>query len=211
MNTTLYNISGKEKGKIDLPPVFETKFSQELLHEVVTGYLTNQRSGTHSTKTRGEVSGGGIKPWKQKGTGNARSGSIRSPLWRKGGIIFGPRPKDYSQRIPKRKKRAALNMSLASKFKDGDVIVIEELKLEEAKTKKIAELLKNLKIENAKILLVGEKNDNKLKLAARNIPNLVLNEVKNMNAYETMWADKVVFTSAAIEELKKPGTVGKDK
>ncbi|MCX5781998.1 MAG: 50S ribosomal protein L4 [Elusimicrobia bacterium] len=203
MDITLYNMSGKEKGKIELPPVFDTKVSPTLLHEVIVGYLSNQRSGTHSTKTRGEVSGGGVKPWKQKGTGNARAGSIRSPLWRKGGITFGPKPRDYSQRVPKQKKRVTLNMALASKFKDGNIIVVDDIKIEEAKTKKVAEILKNLKIENNKVLLVGEKNEEKLKLATKNLPNFILSEVKNMNAYETMWADKIIFTANAIEQLRK--------
>ncbi len=203
MDTTLFNRAGKEKGKIELPAVFDTKISPTLLHEVIVGYLSNQRAGTHSTKTRGEVSGGGVKPWKQKGTGNARAGSIRSPLWRKGGIAFGPKPRDYSQRVPKQKKHVTLNMAIASKFKDGNIIVVDDIKIEEAKTKKVAAILKNLKIENNKVLLVGEKNERKLKLATKNIPNFILSEVKNMNAYETLWAEKVVFTSAAIEELKK--------
>jgi len=203
MNTVIYNISGKEKGKIELPGYFETKVSPSLLHQVVVGYQANQRSGTHSTKTRGEVSGGGAKPWKQKGTGNARAGSNRSPLWRKGGIIFGPRPKDYSQKISKQKRNLALKMALSTKLQLNGIVVLDNLKIEEAKTKKVAEILKNLKILGSKVLLVLEKSEEKLRLASRNIPDLVIKEAKNMNAYEVMWADKILFTEAAIEMLKK--------
>ena len=203
MNTSIYNISGKEKGKIELPAYFETKVSPSLLHQVVVGYQANQRSGTHSTKTRGEVSGGGAKPWKQKGTGNARAGSNRSPLWRKGGIIFGPRPKDYSQKISKQKRNLALKMALSTKLQGNGIIVLDSLKIEEAKTKKVAEILKNLKINGSKVLLVLEKAEEKLRLASRNIQGLVIKEAKSINAYEVMWADKMLFTEGAIEALKK--------
>jgi large subunit ribosomal protein L4 len=167
------------------------------------GYLANQRSGTHSTKTRGEVSGGGAKPWKQKGTGNARAGSNRSPLWRKGGIIFGPRPKDYSHRISKQKRNLALKMALSTKLHLNGIVVLDSFKIEEVKTKKVVEILKNLKINGSKVLLVVEKAEEKLRLASRNIPDLVIIEAKNMNAYEVMWADKIIFTEDAIEALKK--------
>ena len=203
MNTAIYNVSGKEKGKIELPEYFEIKVKPNLLHQVVVGYQANQRSGTHSTKTRGEVSGGGAKPWKQKGTGNARAGSNRSPLWRKGGIIFGPRPKDYSQKISKQKRNLALKMALSTKLQLNGIVVLDEIKIEEIKTKKVAEILKNLKINGSKVVLIVEKSENKLRLASRNIPNLVITEAKNMNAYEVMWADTLLFTEGAIAVLKK--------
>ena len=203
MQMPILTISGKEKGKIELPQVFDTKISPTLLHEIVVGHLSNQRSGTHFTKTRGEVSGGGAKPWKQKGTGNARAGSNRSPLWRKGGIIFGPRPRDYYQNISQQKRKLSVKMVLSSKLKSGDIIVLDEMKLEEAKTKKMAEILKNLKVNGKKALFVVEKSDEKLKRAMRNLPNVALKEVRNISAYELLWAHKIVFTSGAIEELKK--------
>lgn len=203
MNTAVYNNSGKEKGTIELPKAFEAKVSRSLLHEVVLGYLSNQREGSHSTKTRGEVSGGGAKPWKQKGTGNARAGSNRSPLWRKGGIIFGPRPKDYYTRVSQTKRNLSLQMALTLKLQSGDLMVLDSLKLEEAKTKRVAEILKKLKIEGKKILLVVDKADEKLRIASRNIPDFKVCEQKNINTFEVMRADKVVFTESAIEELKK--------
>ncbi len=196
-------MAGKEKGKVELPGIFETKVSTALLHEVVQGYLSNQRSGTHFTKTRSEVSGGGSKPWKQKGTGNARAGSNRSPLWRKGGIIFGPRPRDYSQNISQQKRRQSVNMALSSKFQSGNVLVLEDLKIDEPKTKKAAEILKNLKVEGKRVLVGVEKDDGKLRRAMRNIPNVVLKEIKNLSAYEILWANKIILTSGAIEQLKK--------
>lgn len=211
MNTSIYNIAGKETGKIELPGLFETKASPDLLHEVITAYLASQRAGTHSTKTRGEVSGGGAKPWKQKGTGNARAGSNRSPLWRKGGIIFGPRPKDYGVRISKQKRRLTLHMALSEKLKENNIIVLDGLKLEEIKTKKIAEMLKNLNITGSKVLLAVDKTDNKLRLATRNVPGLLLTEAKNINAYEVMWAKKVVFTQGAIEQFGRAKDSAEDK
>lgn len=202
MEAIIYNQQGQETGKINLPSVFETKVSESLIHEIVTGYLANQRSGTHNTKTRAEVSGGGRKPWKQKGTGNARAGSIRSPLWRKGGIIFGPKPRDYSKSIPQKKRQIGLKMALSVKAGAGDLIVIENAVVSEPKTKKIAEILKNLKIENENILLVTDKIDANLKLAARNVRELDVAEAKNLNIYQVMKAKKIVFTSAAIEQFK---------
>jgi len=202
METTVYNLQGQETGKINLPAVFETKISPALLHEVVTGYLANQRSGTHSTKTRGEVSGGGKKPWKEKGTGNARAGSNRSPLWRKGGIIFGPKPRSYEQRLTQGKRHRSLEMALALKAKENGIVVVDALTVSEPKTKKIAEILKLLKIDASKILFVVEKSDANVKRASRNIEGLVVTEAKNLNAYQLLWAKKVVMTQGAIEQLK---------
>lgn len=200
METTVFNTKGKETGKITLPGLFETKVSSALLHEVVTGYLANQRAGTASTKSRGEVSGGGKKPWKQKGTGNARSGSNRSPLWRKGGIIFGPKPRDYYQRLPQQKRNRALQMALSIVARDGDLVVVEDIAVKEPKTKLVAEVLKNLKL-SGNIVLVVAKADATLKRAARNIPGLVVTEAKNLNTYEVLWPEKIVATKSAIESM----------
>jgi len=202
METTVYNLQGQETGKINLPPVFETKVSPALLHEVINGYLANQRSGTHSVKTRAEVSGGGKKPWKEKGTGNARAGSNRSPLWRKGGIIFGPKPRDYSQNISQQKRRKSLEMALALKAKGNAVVVIDGMAVSEPKTKKIVEILKNLKVSGGNIVLAVEKTDTNLKLASRNVPGLIVIEARSLNAYQVMWAKKIIFTQGAIGQLK---------
>lgn len=203
MEATIFNIEGQEKGKIELPWMFGTKVSQSLMHEVVSGYLANQRAGTHATKTRANVSGGGHKPWRQKGTGNARAGSNRSPLWRGGGIIFGPQPHSYYHRISQQKRRSSLNMALSEKSKQGNLIILEDLQLAEPKTKNVVQILKNLKIENKKTLMVLEKINRELRKASNNIQNLLLMEVSNLSTYQVMWAEKLILSSKVIEELSK--------
>jgi len=202
METKLYNSQGKESGTLALPAVFDTKVKKSLLHEVVVGLQANKRAGTASTKSRGEVSGGGAKPWKQKGTGNARSGSNRSGLWRKGGIIFGPKPRDYYQRLPQGKRQMALAMALAEKAKNGGVLVVESLDVKEPKTKSVAAFLKSLSVGGENILITVDKASINLKKAAKNIPDVVVAEVAHINAYEVLWANKLVITSAAVELLK---------
>lgn len=203
MEIAVVDMQGKETKKVDLPKVFETKISSVLLHEVVVGYLANQRAGTHSTKTRGEVSGGGIKPWKQKGTGRARSGSTRSPLWRKGGITFGPKPRSYYQGLSQKKRRLALDMALAEKQKNGDLIVISNIAVAEPKTKNVFKIFKDLKLNGTKVLVIVDKVDAKLKVASRNIEGLVFQEYKSLNAYQVLWAKKIVATEAVIEQIKE--------
>ena len=165
-------------------------------------YNANQRRGTASTKTRANVSGGGKKPWKQKGTGNARSGSNRSPLWRKGGIIFGPRPHGFYQSMPAQKKQIALKMALSVKAASGNLIVLDGITLEGPKTKSVSAILKKLKLEDKKILIVVDKVEKNLKLASKNIQDLVISNVASLNMYQVLWAKKLVMTSAAIEQLK---------
>ena len=156
----IYNIKGKSVGKIELDKdIFNGKVNEPILHQVIRMYEANQRQGTASTKTRSEVSGGGRKPWKQKGTGRARAGTIRSPLWRGGGIVFGPHPRDYSYQVPKSVKRLALISSLNAKLNDKNMIVIDEIKLDKAKTKEIAAALRNLKAEKKPLLVLEEKNE----------------------------------------------------
>ncbi|MDR2709020.1 MAG: 50S ribosomal protein L4 [Elusimicrobiota bacterium] len=201
MDTTVFNIKGQEQGKIDLPDFFLTKVSPALLHEVTTAFLTNQRAGTHSSKSRGEVAFSGAKPWKQKGTGNARAGQRNSPLWRKGGVAFGPKPKDYYVKISKQKKQAALNMAIAEQFQNGNIIVVDSLKLDEPKTKKVCEMLKNLKLNGRKIVFAISP-DPVFKLASRNIEEVFVENVKNINAYQVLWADKIVLTSESLDLLK---------
>ncbi|MCL2334839.1 MAG: 50S ribosomal protein L4 [Endomicrobia bacterium] len=206
METIVYNAKGQEKGKIELPAFFNTEVSKTLLHEITTAYLNNQRAGTHKTKTRGEISFSGAKPWKQKGTGNARAGQKNSPLWRKGGIIFGPQPRDYYTKMSKQKKRLSLNMAFSAQLKNGNVIVVDSVKVEEAKTKKVAELIKNLKLSGKKVIF-AISNDATFKIAARNVENVVVENIKNINAYQVLWADKVVTTPEAIESVKEKQTI----
>ncbi|MDR2252189.1 MAG: 50S ribosomal protein L4 [Endomicrobium sp.] len=198
----IYNAKGQEKGKMDLPAFFNTEISPALLHEITTAYLNNQRAGTHKTKTRGEVSFSGAKPWKQKGTGNARAGQRNSPLWRKGGIIFGPQPRDYYTKMSKQKRKLSLSMSLSAQLQNGNVIVLDSLNLDEARTKKVAELLKNLKFEGKKVVF-AVSHDADFRLAARNIKNVVVENVKNINAYQVLWADKLVLTPEAVDSIKE--------
>ncbi|MDR2811953.1 MAG: 50S ribosomal protein L4, partial [Endomicrobium sp.] len=173
-----------------------------LLHEITTAYLNNQRAGTHKTKTRGEVSFSGAKPWKQKGTGNARAGQRNSPLWRKGGIIFGPQYRDYYTKMSKQKRKLSLSMALSAQLQNGNVIVLDSVNLDEARTKKIAELLKNLKLEGKKVVF-AVSHDADFRLAARNIKNVVVENVKNINAYQVLWANKLVLTVEAVDSIKE--------
>ncbi|MDR1784656.1 MAG: 50S ribosomal protein L4 [Endomicrobium sp.] len=205
METVVYNLKGQEKDKIEIPAFFNIEVSSVLLHEIATAYLSNQRAGTHKTKTRGEVSFSGAKPWKQKGTGNARAGQKNSPLWRKGGIIFGPQPRDYYIKMSKRKKKISLNMALSAKFKSGNMIVIDSLSIDTFKTKKVVELMRNLKVDGKKVVFAVSKGmDMKnFKVAVRNIENAVLKNVENINTYEVLWADKLIITPDAIGMINK--------
>jgi large subunit ribosomal protein L4 len=198
----IYNAKGQEKGELELPAFFNTEVSPALLHEITKAYLNNQRAGTHKTKTRGEVSFSGAKPWKQKGTGNARAGQRNSPLWRKGGIIFGPQPRDYYTKMSKQKRKLSLSMSLSAQLQNGNVIVLDSVNLDEARTKKVAELLKNLKLEGKKVVF-AVSHDADFRLAAKNIKNVVVENVKNINAYQVLWADKLVLTPEAIDSIKE--------
>jgi large subunit ribosomal protein L4 len=197
----VHDMNGIEKMKMDLPSLFSVKASVALLHEVVGAYLNNQRAGTHKTKTRGEVSFSGSKPWKQKGTGNARAGQRNSPLWRKGGIIFGPQPRDYYTKISKRKKKISLSMAFSVQFHNNAIIVVDSIKIDEIKTKKIVELIKNLKVENKKIIFLCNYDIN-LKIAARNIKNVIVEDIKNVNTYQILKADKLIMTPDSIKTLK---------
>jgi large subunit ribosomal protein L4 len=198
----IYNAKGQEKGEMELPAFFNMEVSPALLHEITTAYLNNQRSGTHKTKTRGEVSFSGAKPWKQKGTGNARAGQRNSPLWRKGGIIFGPQPRDYYTKMSKQKRKLSLSMALSAQLQNGNVIVLDSVNLDEARTKKVAELLKNLKLEGKKVVFAVSHNAD-FRLAARNIKNVVVENIKNINAYQVLWADKLVLTPEAVDSIKE--------
>jgi|YNPMSStandDraft_1061717.scaffolds.fasta_scaffold00301_36 large subunit ribosomal protein L4 len=194
--------TGNSVEELELDNKWEKYFSYKnpefVLHEYITAYLANQRQGTHSTKTRAEVRGGGRKPWAQKHTGRARQGSIRSPLWRKGGIVFGPKPRDYEIKFPKKKKLLVKYLSLADKIKNNNLIVIRELKVESHKTKNFAMLLKNLNLDSQKVLIIDKNIDDKVKLAARNLQNVDLCRINDINAYIVLKNNKLLITKEAF-------------
>lgn len=197
------DINNNIKGKVALSEdIFKSSASESVVHTAVVSYLANQRQGTHSTKTRGLVSGGGKKPWRQKKTGRARHGSIRSPIWKGGGIVFGPHPRDYFINLPKGMKKTALYKALTMKYADGEVSVIDSLKLDSPKTKKFLEILKNIGLENKTTLIVLHENDKNAILAARNIPTVDVINVAELNAYYVAAYDHILFTLDALSSLQ---------
>lgn len=197
----IYNSEGKEVESLKLDAtVFDGKVNQDALHQAVTAYLANQRKGLAATKTRGEVSGGGRKPWKQKGTGRARHGSIRSPLWRHGGVVFGPHPRDFSYSLPQKIKNLALKSSLNAKLKEKNLVLLDNLNLNSYKAKEAARIFKQLKIES-KTLLLLDKMDVKVKQALRNIGFLKFNLSRDTHAYEVLAAHKLILTKDGLKEL----------
>jgi len=201
----IYNAEGKEIDTIELDAkVFDGVINTAVIHQVVTAYMANQRRGLASTKTRGEVSGGGRKPWKQKGTGRARVGSTRSPLWRHGGVVFGPHPRDFSYKVPQKIKTLALKSSLNVKLKENNLIVLDGLKLDKPKTKEAAKIFAQLKLNNLKsgrVLLLIDKFDEILKAALRNISFLNIGKAADTNTYEVMSNKKLVITKDGLREL----------
>ena len=199
METKLLDLKGKEVGKFDLPELFSVKPDPHFIHEVMKHYLANKHRGTACTKTRSEVSGGGKKPWKQKGTGRARAGSTRSPIWRKGGVVFGPKPRSFRQYLPQQKLRQALVEALSARAADGAVLVMENLALAAPKTSSLNDLRKGL---NAKsVLFVTDKMDKNFKAASKNIADFGWCLAQNLNAYEAMRNTKLVFTAAGLKAL----------
>lgn len=199
----VYNIEGKEVDKLELnDAVFGVEINEHLVHQAVVAQLANKRQGTQSAKTRSEVRGGGRKPWRQKGTGHARQGSTRSPQWTGGGVVFAPKPRDYSKKLNKKEVAGALKSVLTSKVNEEKFIVLDELKLDEIKTKKFVEVLNNLEV--AKALVVTKDNDKNVVLSARNIPNVKTSLINTINVYDILKYDTVVITKdavAAIEEV----------
>ena len=193
-------------GKMNLSDdVFDIHAKEGVVHSAVVNFLANQRQGTHSTKTKGLVSGGGKKPWKQKGTGRARAGSIRSPLWRTGGIVFGPQPRDYSYKLPKKVKRLALMTAFYRKLADGEVVVIDNFAIEKPKTKEMKEILKNLGLTGKSILIVLPEKDNSVVLSARNIPSVSVTRTADLNTYDVIVHNVLLMTKDAairIEDIK---------
>ena len=202
-NVAIYNMKGSEVGKMDLSDaVFGVEVNEHLVHMAVLQQLANNRQGTQKAKTRSEVSGGGKKPWRQKGTGHARQGSTRSPQWTGGGVVFAPVPRDYSFKLNKKEKRIALKSALTSRVQENKFIVLDELKLDEIKTKKFQEVLDNLKVSKA--LVVLNENDQNVMLSARNIPYVRTALTNTINVYDVMKYNTVIVTKdavAAIEEV----------
>ena len=199
---SVYNMEGKEVGKLDLnDAIFGVEVNEHLVHMAVVQHLANMRQGTQKAKTRSEVSGGGRKPWRQKGTGHARQGSTRSPQWTHGGVVFAPTPRDYSFKLNKKEKKVALKSALTSKVADGKLLVLDELKFDEIKTKKFAEVLTNLKATKAYVVI--EENDKNVVLSARNIPDAKTAVCTNINVYDIMNANTVVLTKDAVSKIEE--------
>lgn len=201
----IYNTQGKEVDSLKLDvKVFDGTVNKACLHQAVTNYLANQHKGLASTKTRGEVSGGGRKPWRQKGTGRARVGSIRSPLWHHGGVVFGPHPRDFSYRLPQKIKTLALKSALCAKLKENNFIVLDNFIIEKPKTKEAVKIFSNLKINpKARVLLLLDKIEDNLRQPLRNIGFLNINLAKDTNPYEVLTHQKLVITQQGLAELTK--------
>lgn len=182
--------------------VFGANINEHLLHQVVVMQLANRRKGTASTKLRGEISGGGRKPWSQKGTGRARAGSTRSPLWRGGGIVFGPKPRDYSYKVPKKVRKTALKAALSLKANDHDIVVLDKLELKSPKTKEVALLLKDLNIVERVLFLIDQGNRN-LQLAAKNLPKANVLNLAGLNVYDLLYSSKLILTQSTISKIEK--------
>ena len=198
----VYNMEGKEVEKIDLADsIFGVEVNEHLVHLAVLQQQANNRQGTQKAKTRSEVSGGGRKPWRQKGTGHARQGSIRAPQWTGGGVVFAPVPRDYSFKLNKKEKRIALKSVLTTKVADEKFVVVDELKLDEIKTKKFAEVLKNLKVEKALVVL-NDMDENVIASAA-NIPGVKTAQTNEINVYDILKYDTVVATKAAVATIEE--------
>ncbi|MBO6113371.1 MAG: 50S ribosomal protein L4 [Lachnospiraceae bacterium] len=201
-NVAVYNMEGKEVGNIDLnDDLFGVKINEHLVHLAVVQHLANCRQGTQKAKTRSEVSGGGKKPWRQKGTGHARQGSTRSPQWTHGGVVFAPVPREYSFKMNKKEKRIALKSALTSRVKENKFIVLDELKLDEIKTKKFVEVLDALKVNKAMVIL--DTNDKNVILSARNVPNVITAQINTVNTYDIMKYSTVIVTKAAVTKLEE--------
>ena len=201
-NVSVYNMEGNEVGKMDLnDAVFGVEVNEHLVHMAVVAQLANNRQGTQKAKTRSEVSGGGRKPWRQKGTGHARQGSTRAPQWTGGGIVFAPTPRDYTIRLNKKERRAALKSALTSRVLENKFIVVDELKLDEIKTKKFQNVLNNLKVNKA-LVVVDENSDNVVK-SAKNIQSVKTAYVNTINVYDILKYNTVVATKAAVANIEE--------
>ena len=202
-NVSVYNMEGKEVGKMDLnDAVFGVEINEHLVHMAVVQHLANRRQGTQKAKTRGEVSGGGRKPWRQKGTGHARQGSTRSPQWTGGGVVFAPTPRDYTIKHNKKEKRAALKSVLTDKVKNDSLIVLDKLEFDEIKTKNFVKVLDNLKIKGKSLVVLPEK-DEKVVMSAKNIPLCKTALTSTINVYDILDAKTLVLTQDAVKTIEE--------
>lgn len=202
MNVSVYNMEGNEVGSMELnDKVFAARVNEHLVHMAVVLQMANKRQGTQSAKTRAEVSGGGKKPWRQKGTGHARQGSTRAPQWKGGGVVFAPKPRDYSFKMNKKEKAAAIRSALSSRVNEEKFVVLDELKLDEIKTKKMLGVLNNLKVNKA-LVVTAEKDDTVI-LSARNLPGVRVAFTGTINVYDILKYDTLVITKDAVEKLEE--------
>ena len=199
----VYNMQGKKVSEVELSEaVFGIEPNENIVHSALVNYLANQRQGTQSTKTRAEVSGGGRKPWRQKGTGRARQGSIRAPQWIKGGIALGPKPRSYSYRINKKEKQLAIRSLLSAKVLDNELTVVDKLEVEEAKTKVMAKALTDLKVEGKALIILADRNDNVLR-SSRNIEGVKTIELNTINVFDLLNCNKLVLPLDTVKKLEE--------
>src|SRR3989440_11695071 len=202
MKLKIKDTKGNQQGELEVKfPLVEDGRGTQAVHDVVVAYQAGQRMGTASTKTMGEVAGTGKKPWRQKGTGRARAGSFASPLWRGGGVVFGPKPRDFTKKISRKTRQLALRKALSERLHAGDVLVVEELKLESLKTKDFIGLLSALELKGT-ALIVAQQVDKNLTLASRNVPKVALATSDSLNTYDVLRPDKLLFTRAAFEQIE---------
>ncbi len=202
LQVDVYDIARKKVGTMELSSeIFEAPVKKHLLHGVVNWQLAKKRAGTSSTKTRGEVRGGGAKPWKQKHTGRARAGSRRSPIWRKGGVVFGPRPKDWSYSIPKKVRKGALVSALSSRFGEGAIVVLDSFELPEIKTKQVAKFMKDFEFSQA-LVVISSDNEN-LRKSARNIPDVKVLSDDGLNVYDLLRHKNIVMVRDSVEKIQE--------
>jgi large subunit ribosomal protein L4 len=209
MNISIKNSAGQSQGELEVKfALIENGKGTQAVHDAVTAYRAAQRSGTASTKKVGEVTGSNRKPWRQKGTGRARAGSLRSPLWAGGGVVFGPQPRDFSKKVSKKTRSLALRKALSERLKAGDVVLLDELKLASSKTKEFLKVIKALELKGT-TLLVTNGDDQNLALASRNVENIVVTTSDSVNTYDILRSDKLVFTKSAYEKVE--ARLNKDK
>ena len=199
----VYNVLGETVEELELnDDIFNVEINEHAVYEVVKNQLANRRQGTQSAKTRAEVRGGGRKPWRQKGTGRARQGSIRAPHWPGGGVSFAPKPRDYSYKVPKKVKRLAMKSALTSKVLNNEIIVLDQLNLEEPKTKEMKKILENIKASRKALIVIDEKNINVVK-SAKNIPNVQTTLVNTLNVYDILNFDFFIITKDAVKKVEE--------
>lgn len=203
MKLTIKDTKGNSQGELEVKfPLVENGKGSQAVHDTVVAYQAAQRMGTACTKTMGEVAGTGKKPWRQKGTGRARAGSFQSPLWRGGGVVFGPKPRDFSKKVSRSTKQLALRKALSERLRAGDVVLVDDLKLSSAKTKEFLGLLSALEVKGTTLIVAKDASDKNLTLASRNVPQVSLTTSESLNTYDVLRPDKLVFTRGAFEQVE---------